>query len=177
VLSPLEDAPALLQTSRDTVYLDTESGIWVDARVFHTLVKEAARHEAAGRRDSAREVLQQADALYRGELLPEESEAEWTFEERRRFADMHAAVLLALARHAYRAEDWRQVEILAARALRVDPCLESACRLQMSALARQGRRTEALRVFEFCRRALQMELDVAPSSRTLALVQQIRAMT
>lgn len=177
VLSPLEDAESLLQTNRDTVFLETEYGIWVDARIFRALVKEAAAHEAAGRKDAAREALQQADALYRGELLPEESDADWAFEERRRFADTHAAVLLALARHAYRAEDWRQVETLTARALSVDPCLESACRLQMSALARQGRRTEALRVFEFCRRALETELDVAPSSRTLALAQQIRAMT
>lgn len=177
VLSPLQEAESLLQTNRDTVFLDTEQGIWVDARIFRTLVKEAAAHEAAGRKDAARETLQKADALYRGELLPEESEADWVFEERRRFADTHAAVLLALARHAYRAEDWQQVEALTARALSIDPCLESACRLRMSALARQGRRTEALRAFEFCRRALETELDVAPSSRTLALVQQIQSMT
>jgi len=176
VLAPLDPGGELLQATREAVRLETGSAIWVDALAFREAVSRASRAEAQGRRDEAVQWMREAERLYQGPLLPGETQAEPIEEERRRLADVHAALLLALARHAHRAEEWAEADRLAARALEADPCLEPACRLRMSALARQGRRAEALRVFDACRAALAAELDTGPSPRTLALYDQIRGL-
>lgn len=176
VLAPLEETEPLLSVSRDSICLHTQAGIQVDVIAFRRLVAQTTVQEATGFTDAVQQSLLQADALYRGELLPEERTAEWVEEERRRLADLHTAVLLALARYAHRAENWSEVERYTERLLAADPCLESACRLRMVALSRQGRRAEALRAFETCREALREELALAPSARTLAVVKQIRAL-
>jgi DNA-binding SARP family transcriptional activator/Tfp pilus assembly protein PilF len=176
VLAPLGESETFLSISRDAICLHTQAGIEVDVIAFRRLVAESTVHEATGFTDSVQQSLLQADALYRGELLPEERTAEWVEEERRRLADLHTAVLLTLARYAHRAENWSEVERFTERLLAVDPCLESACRLRMVALSRQGRRAEALRAYETCREALREELALAPSARTLAVVEQIRAL-
>ena len=62
----------------------------------------------------------------------------------------------------------------AGRLLALEPWQEEGHRLVMTVLARAGRRVDALRQYEVCRRALAEELGVAPSPETTALADQIR---
>ena len=61
------------------------------------------------------------------------------------------------------------------RILDLDPCLEDVHRDLMEVLHFSGKRSQALRQFEACRRALQEEFDVAPVMETETLYRRILA--
>ncbi len=174
VLSPLDDADRIMVTTREAVEVRTGDGIWVDAVEYRSLISRAQNLQIAGDNEKADLLIKDANLLYRGEICAGESGSDWLDDERQRFADIHTAALLALARSARRAEQWDETERFAAEALAGDPCLEPACRLRMIALTSLGRRAEALRAFESFRTAMRDELAAEPSKRTFALAEQIR---
>ena len=71
--------------------------------------------------------------------------------------------------------DYAQAAAAARLQLQLEPWLEEAHRRCMRALALAGRRDEALHQYETCRRALQVELGVEPTTSTQALYADILA--
>ncbi len=61
----------------------------------------------------------------------------------------------------------------AERQLEIDNLRESAYRQLMEIMALSGQRTEAMAVYEKCRRLFAEELGMAPSKRTTELYEQI----
>ena len=117
-------------------------------------------------------------ALYRGDLLeglqPREPEFEdWLREARGR---LRASACEAIDRLADRliAED-RTAEAMGVlrRRLALDPACEPAHRSMMTLLARDGRRSDALRQYQACIEALARELDAKPSAETRSVYQAI----
>jgi DNA-binding SARP family transcriptional activator len=76
---------------------------------------------------------------------------------------------------ATRRQDYAQAQSCARRQLALDNLRESAYRQLMVALALNGRREEALAVYEICRRLLAAELAMAPAARTTDYYEKIRA--
>ena len=66
---------------------------------------------------------------------------------------------------------------LALRILAVDPLQEQVHRTLMRCYAQQGRRTEALRQYSFCRSVLWKEVRASPEDETERLQRDIRRVT
>jgi predicted ATPase/DNA-binding SARP family transcriptional activator len=153
-----------------------EAGIVFDAATFEERVVAALRALRARPDDrEAAEALDAALPAYRGHLLDDESVGDWHLEMRDRLARLHEEALLALgaahtraARHAEAAELFRRMVTL-------DPLHEDAVHHLMLALARDHRRSDALRAFDQLAVALRRELDAEPAAEVQALATQLRA--
>ena len=121
-------------------------------------------------------LLKQAAALYGGDLMPEE-QGSWCVAAREGLRLRWHGMLLALAeaQAAHRLFDAAASTLI--QLLTADPCHEEAARRLMGLLDRQGRRSEALRLYERLRAALQEGLDVEPATETVALAEALRAGT
>ncbi len=147
--------------TRDDETLAFTGAVWYDVAAFQQAV------QAGGQ--AARQALE----LYRGDFLPEEPYADWVLHERERLRSLYLNTLTAWLEERVQAGEWRAGVDLARRILDMEPWLEEVWRALMLCLARLGRRSEALRAYQECVRALQQELDAAPSAETQALYNQL----
>lgn len=141
-----------------------------DAEEFLALCQQAREPEA--RKEDHLAALKRALDLYRGALLPTCDE-EWAVIERERFR--------LLANEAYRRlfdafmarSDFKETLRLADQAIKQDFLNEEAHRTKLIALARQGRREEALRHHKRTVEHFQRRFGVAPGPELLSTFQQI----
>jgi len=143
------------------------SRVWCDVPQFEELL-DASNAESA-------------IALYRGELLSGfhisgcgEFE-QWLDHERKHLAQRGLAATLALSRDAETHGDEVAAASWAKRASEIGPYDESALRRLLRLLDHIGRRADAIREYEDFADRLALDLDVAPSPETRALLEKIRA--
>ena len=159
-------AQPLVIADRLTVKLDA-GAISVDVARFGHLLDEGT--PAA---------LEQAMALYRGDLLDgigikDSAFEEWLLIERQRLRNRFEEALARMLAQSM-AEGARERAVVAARRLlALDPLREEACRALMTAHAERGETAQALKLFEALRERLRSELKVEPSRETLNLHQAI----
>lgn len=118
--------------------------------------------------------LERAALLYQGDLMDGWS-CDWLADERERSRGVFVALAEKLCDYY---EFHGQAEATLAwseRILSADPAHERTHQRSMRVLYSSGDRTAALRQFQRCAKALSRELDVAPSPRTVALAESIRA--
>ena len=154
-----------LQNHGDRYVLDLQ-GVEVDVLRFrHQL--ERARRAAPGPARAAE--LEQATALYRGDLFADDLLSELWEEERRELRERQLQALAQLARaHQEAGAGARAVEALRG-ALKLDPLREDLHRELVGALLALGRRAEALEQYRVCVRVLRQELDADPQAETSRL--------
>src|SRR5437667_3973229 len=111
------------------------------------------------------DALEQADSLYRGELLPGCYD-EWILPERERLRQRHLQVLEQLLRLFEGRGDHVTAIRYAQRLLALDPLSEDCARHLMRLFALNNDRASALRVYHTCVTTLQRELGVEPSPAT-----------
>jgi TolB-like protein/DNA-binding SARP family transcriptional activator/predicted ATPase/class 3 adenylate cyclase len=143
-----------------------------------TLTVDAIQFEARAA-STDRDVLAEAAALYRGELLENRGPVasrfdDWLAIERSRFAALAATILRRLASASAAAGEIETAIAAAMRLVTIDNLREDSHRLLIELLARAGRRAEALRRFDTVAELLKRELGVRPDDETLALVDRIR---
>ncbi|MCB9150602.1 MAG: AAA family ATPase [Caldilineaceae bacterium] len=177
-----------LIVERDRVSLNLDANVWVDVRAFETW-HEAVRSEQSSvdseqsSVDNVAETLTSAGMLNEGDFLEgfyvlnAPAFEEWVLLQRGRLRELMLQGLqrLSLRLHA----DGQLDDAITAtrRILALEPWREDAHRQLMALLAQNGQRGAALAHFELCREQLERELDVEPSTTTLALVAEIRAGT
>jgi TolB-like protein/DNA-binding SARP family transcriptional activator len=143
-----------------------------------TLAVDAIDFEARAT-STDRDVLAEAAALYRGELLENRGPVasrfdDWLAAERSRFAALAANILRRLAAACAAAGEIETAIAAAMRLVTIDNLREDSHRLLIELLARAGRRAEALRRFDAVAELLKRELGVGPDDQTKALVHRIR---
>jgi DNA-binding SARP family transcriptional activator len=143
----------------------------VDSHLF----ENAAAAALANRGRNRRAALETAAALWSGEPLPEDLYAPWTFAWRERLVQTYSHVLSALVETYDAAADHHEAIRAAGRLLELDPLNERAHQQLMAAYARTGQKSQALRQFLECRRALVSDLGVEPSAETSGLQARILA--
>lgn len=146
---------------------------WIDVVEFKRIAEEGLRFERQGRWREALVELDAAAELYAGDYLEDEPYAEWAMRLRRQLKDLLFEVLQATARLLRSAGDYHGAIRYYRRILELDPCLEDARCDLMEVLCRIGQRTQALRQFDACRRALKEEFDCSPLLETEALYRSI----
>jgi len=155
----------------------------LDSEGDHIVLREAAfdvdvrRFEAlAGCADVAS--MQSAAELYRGDFLDAlDAGVEftpWAEAERQRLRDVAQGLLVRMSDRADGVTASEAVIRFAYRLLANDPVHEGCYRALMQLHARAGLRAKAVQTWVECRRVLRRELDVEPSSQTLALVDELR---
>src|SRR5439155_347965 len=100
--------------------------------------------------------------------------ADWAVIEGERLHQLALRGLRALAARYAERGDYGAALHHAGRLLALEPWQEDGHRQMMAVLALAGRRVDALRQYEVCRRALAEELGVEPSPETAALAERIR---
>ena len=160
---------------RERYVVNWALGVEVDAVAFeHDL--EVARHALRAKPAAPEAVarLRAALDLYRGDLLEGEDAGDWHLEERARLRRLWTeglatlgAQLTGAGSHADAVDVYRQL-------VRADEWDEAAHRHLMSALARAGQRSEALRHYDHVTALLQRDLGSAPARETVALYDQLR---
>lgn len=156
--------------------VDTKTLQWLpngnftlDVAGFETTVQAA---EQARDRHTARDRLEQAIALYQGDLLPDLVD-EWVLPERERLQQMYMRALERLVNLTEAQRDYRSALTHAQQILRVDPLNEAAYVNLMRLYGLQGDRAKALQVYHQCMTVLREELGVDPSVATRKLYEQI----
>ena len=158
--------PQILVVHGERVALDA-STVDIDVVAFERLA----------RRDTLRS-LEQAAALYAGDLLDgidisEEPFEEWLSSERGRLRETAVNVLTRLVPHQVKSGSVESAIQTAVRLVTLDPLKEETHRTLMRLYAQQGRLGAALRQYQTCVYALHQELGVEPSPETRRVYRDI----
>lgn len=144
----------------------------IDVATFEDLLARAKRSPTLEDRVAH---LEEARALYVGDLLSDDTNEPWTEVERERHRLSYLEALDTLA-EARVQQEWAEEAIEVLRSvLRLEPWREETYRRLMRALSAVGRRSEALHLYRRCEALLRRDLDVAPSAETNALFEAIVA--
>jgi DNA-binding SARP family transcriptional activator len=154
----LPDADQFLLIESKTLQWSATAPFTLDVMEFENAVKNGD--------------LEQAIALYRGELLPD-CEDEWILPERDRLQQLYVRCLEQLIQHLKEKQDYRLALNYAQQLLRIDSLNESSYCTLMRLHDLSGDRANALQVYHRCMTVLREELGVDPSPTTRNLYEQL----
>jgi len=154
-------------------YLLRRDAIRVDADVFENLIAEGHALQSRNRDAEALRRFCQADSLYRGDYLEEETFADWCAEERERLRELYLEMLGDMVRCYATSGNYGEAVRLSRRALVQEPCRESFHATLIRTLARLGHVDQAVAQYRTCRQVLADELGVEPMPETQKLYRQI----
>jgi DNA-binding SARP family transcriptional activator len=161
-----------LRSSSETIFkLPGQHRLWVDADAFLAFVSKAMRAECQGQNPIP--LFEEAYALARGEFLEDDVYCEWAQSRRHTINGARHRVLFKLVDLYLKDEHMGRAEELLFDVLEEDPADEDAlCRL-MILLVEQGRRQEALQLYQYSEDVLQEE-QAEPAVYTRELVRRIQ---
>jgi predicted ATPase/DNA-binding SARP family transcriptional activator len=178
-----DSATPLLLTTTETVQLDPEAHVEVDAAHFATLLAEAERHAHRSWHTCSQcaDRLREALALYRGDFLahfflPDSAPFEdWALLWRERLRQRAFSTLERLAQRAEWCGAYGQAVEYARQQVELDPLREVSHYELMRLLALDGQGSAAEAQYEQLRRTLASELNMQPEAEMDALHAHIRA--
>ncbi len=173
----------LLITNRQTLQLNPAAAITIDAVQFEQLLERVNNHEHLDLPNcpACRKELETAVLLYSGDFLADfylddSNEFEDWSQSRREYYRRKVLDALEILTTIYSAQkEYPLARSYVERQLEIDNLRESAFRQLMEIMALSGQRSEALTVYENCRRILAEELGMAPTKRTTQVYEQILA--
>lgn len=170
--STLPEVATLLQIESRHISWGVDAAFTSDVSMFEVAIARAKQARAAGDTPGQQIALQQAVAVYGGDLL-QNYDAEWLLpirEQLRRefFSGLERLILLLESERQYRAA----IEA-AHRLVEADPLHEASYRYLMRLYKAIGDRARALHAYHSCATALQRELNVAPSPTTQAAHEEL----
>ncbi len=173
-------SPFFLAT-RQTLRFNPASDYSLDVEAFQARLAACVQCPPERLSPADAQMLTQAVAGYRGEFLSDPWQVnspafeEWRLFKQTQFHLLAVDALDCLGRyHAARGE-FALTADYARRQIALEPLREAAHRQLIEALARDGRRPEALAQYAACQAMLAQELGIEPAPETNALYAQIRA--
>ena len=157
--------------TRETVSINWECDVWLDAAAFESCLDTAGTQTAD---------LAEAVDLYQGDFLTGffvDSTAfeEWVTRERERLRLRVMDALATLIGCYGQTGDYPAGIAAATRLLDMDPLREETHRQLMDLLWRSGQRAKALEQYETCRRLLAEKRSISPTRETVAFYERIHA--
>ncbi len=155
-----------LITNRKTIQINPKADYFADVHEFASLVGDDP---------------EQAIELYRGDFLADfflpdsETFEEWANNRREVYRRQVLEAMETVTAVSIHNSNYEKAISLTHRQLEIDNLRESSHRQLMEALARNGRRQEALSHYQILQQLLQDELAIEPSQETRTLVEAIRA--
>src|SRR5262245_30711499 len=159
--------PPPIVADRQSVRLDP-AAVTIDVAAFERLL-----------RDGTPEALEQATALYRGDLLDgigirDPAFEDWLLVERQRLRQLAEDALSKVMAQSMANGARERAAAAARRLLALDPLREAACRALMQIHAERPETARALKLYETLRDRLHRELGVKPEPETTRLYEAIR---
>ncbi len=167
-LPPIE---LLLHSDANTIHWRPNAPVTLDVAMFDVLLQQADNTDPS-EFQAERELLDEAVALYSGDLLPSCYD-EWIVPERERLRQAYWQALTRLMQLAEDDNDYPAAIGYANRLLRHDPLQESTYRRLMRFHTFQGDRASALQVYHSAVSHLQEELGVEPGDEIQAAYARI----
>jgi DNA-binding SARP family transcriptional activator len=155
-------APSSFVATRPGGYqLDSEN-VWIDAEELERLAQDGLRLFVEGQLEPAVAILEHAVALYRGEFLPGEQDAEWTLEERERVHGLVSRALAALVELRLGTGDIGAAADYSRRLADLEPLDTDVQRQFIEICLKQGHRSDAVRRYDLLRKRTLRELGTEP---------------
>jgi len=154
-------------------YLLRRDAVWLDADVFERLVTEGRALQDQAQWSDALDRYVEAQCLYRGDYMEEETFSDWCAEERERLRELYLEVLARTAECHAELGQYAEVVQVYRKALVFDPCRESFHYLLMEYLVKSGRPDLALAQYRHCQQVLAREFGTQPLPETRRLYQKI----
>jgi DNA-binding SARP family transcriptional activator/CRP-like cAMP-binding protein len=145
----------------------------LDIDEFLSLYKRARRAEQAGDIKGSIAYGNSAIELYKGDYLEDELYTPWTALKREEIRAIYVDILRRTAANYENQGSSRRSIDLYKLVAKTDPTLEEAYQKLMLTYSNLGMRTEAIRVYNECRRALDRELGVDPDKLTTSIYERI----
>ncbi|MFZ5594038.1 MAG: BTAD domain-containing putative transcriptional regulator [Pseudomonadota bacterium] len=164
-LRKLLDHDKVLSLQNGRLSLDARH-CWVDAWVLGRTLGQLQGQPYDGK--NTRELLDKAFRLYQGPFLHQEGCA-WVLAPRDRLKSKFLRQLGDLCHRLEEEGDWNQAVDCYNKALEVDPLSEAFYQRLMRCYQQQGRRAEALAVYQRCQKTLGAVLGLPPSMETEAI--------
>lgn len=168
-----ETRSSYVRNDGDMVVLDGSDRVWVDAEAFAKAARRAASLGQRGDDQAALAACHEAMALYQGDFLEDDPYADWALICREQFRELYLGVLKQTSVLLERSGRREEAIGLCRRALQVDRGREEFHRDLMRLFLATGRRDEALRQYQTCRRILRRELGTVPAPETEALFRSL----
>lgn len=159
------DLDDFVQIDDRVLHWKADVSFTLDVMEFETRLEQAANAVRSQQFNVVHVALQEAVALYGGELLPGNYE-EWLLSERERLRQRLLDALEQLALFLESRRDYEQAIHYADQLLRADPLQEITYQHLMRLHALNGDRSGALRTYHVCASLLERELGVQPNLDT-----------
>lgn len=160
---------SVIRYTRGRYTLNPETNLWVDVWEFERLLRQVS---VSPKVEEKERVLEQADNLYRGSLLPDLYYT-WIEDYRNALERIFAVALGELARSYAKEEDYEKSLSYCLRALKMDRLNEDIHRLLLRNYISLGQKAKALKHYEDLRQMLHKELNCEPSTKTKALIKSL----
>lgn len=157
----------------DTVRLDTESDLWVDANDFESTVQMAQSAQEGGDTDIALGLFLSALALYTEDYLRENLYEDWPSDRRERLRELWISSMIRVAAICADRCEYSDSVRLMKKVLDIDPYRENAYQALMLYLSRGGRRGEAIQLYRYAERLFAQHLAAQPAPSTRMLYEKI----
>ena len=145
----------------------------VDVDSFLSLIEKGKSKEKEKDIKTAISLYTQAAERYKGDFLSEDLYAPWADIKREKLKRTYINLLLRLAQlHEDRGTIEKAI-FFYKKATNTDSVLEKAYQRLMTLYSQQGKRNEALKVYEACKKAMQDHLDTEPDEVTVSLYKKI----
>jgi DNA-binding SARP family transcriptional activator len=161
----LPDADQFLHTDGQTLQWQVNAPFTLDVAAFEDALARAEQAEQSTDPAAAQAALEEAAALYPGDLLPSCYD-DWIMRERERLHQAFSHAMDRLISLLEEGRDYRAAASYTERLLQHDPLHEATYRRLMQLHALTNDRAGALRVYHTCATILQRELAVEPSPAT-----------
>ena len=153
----------------DGYYFNLDSPQFVDVFRFRQILDEALISDQAQSEEEMLGLLQEAVALYQGDLYENECDAEHFESEREYLRQLYVSAVKRLVEIRISRGELEQACTCLREALRIYAVEENLHQGLIKLLLMQGKRREAFKQFHLCVEILRRELDAEPLPETLHL--------
>ena len=173
----LTDSLPILLTDPQTVAINPDADLWLDATEFQDTVNKYSGNQG----EFALSALSTAIGLYRGDFLDgfhvrnARVFDEWALVERERLRTLAMTALHHLSDGYAKKGEYSTALKFTRRLLVYTPWREEAHRQVMRLLIEAGQPEAAMAQYETCRRVLAEELSISPSQETTRLYERIKS--
>ncbi|MCP4362488.1 MAG: protein kinase, partial [Chloroflexi bacterium] len=176
-------AMPVILANRQTIQLNPLADVGVDISQFTDLLhtEQVHKHVDLLTCHTCRQTLEEAISYYKGDFLADfylddsNEFEEWAEANRQTYRRKALDALEILTAMHLRQKAYPEARTYAERQLEIDNLRESAYRQLMEILALNGRREEAISIYNSCRQLLAEELGMAPTTQTTAMYEKIVA--
>lgn len=162
----------VIQRREGRLTIDTRY-CWVDTWAFERILGEAEKRRKEGLMEEAFRLTDKAIALYIGSFLSCEAEMPWLIPLRERLRGRFLRNLIWMGRYMEKNGQFEKAIDCYLRGVDTDETAEELYQLLMICYHHVGLKTEAIKIYQKCKRILSIVLGVEPSERTTAIYQSL----